>query len=167
MFSTISRTALRNLTKRGITTSQFAMASEMKLTFASPSTVLYSDAIVKQIDVPTVAGHLGILAEHVPSLGVLKPGVVAVTENDGNVKKYFVSSGSLAINDDSSVQVLAEEAVTLDQLDMTEAQKQLKESQSALTSSTDSPSTNEYKKTEAQISVECAEAVIRAIQSGN
>lgn len=67
---------------------------------------------VRQIDVPTVAGNMGILgmfsptelrsidkddkfclkilsANHVPILGVLKPGVVSVHESDGNMKRFF------------------------------------------------------------------------------
>lgn len=36
---------------------------------------------------------------------VLRPGVVTVTENDGKQSKIFVSSGTITVNDDSSVQV--------------------------------------------------------------
>lgn len=39
--------------------------------------------MIKQIDVPTVAGVVGVLAKHVPTLGVLKPGVVQITDLDG------------------------------------------------------------------------------------
>ena len=49
---------------------------------------LYSSAVVKQVDVPTLAGVVGVLANHVPTIGVLKPGVVQVIENDG----WFVLS---------------------------------------------------------------------------
>lgn len=54
---------------------------------------------------PSFSGSFGILPKHVPTLAVLKPGVVSVFENDGTVKKIFVSSGTITINDDSSVQV--------------------------------------------------------------
>ena len=49
-----------------------------------------------------------------PTLAVLKPGVVVVEEEDATVNKYFVSSGSVTVNSDSSVQILAEEATPLD-----------------------------------------------------
>jgi F0F1-type ATP synthase epsilon subunit len=52
----------------------------------------------------------------VPSLAVLRPGVVTVFENEGAVKKFFVSSGSVTINEDASVQILAEEAHPLEDL---------------------------------------------------
>ena len=51
--------------------------------------VYYKDAKVKQIDVPTFSGNFGILPDHVPTLAVLKPGVINVTEEDGSNKKYF------------------------------------------------------------------------------
>ena len=65
---------------------------------------------VRQVDVPTMSGNMGILgrstkhakrrkgndgecdlflANHVPILGVLKPGVVSVFESDGNTKRFF------------------------------------------------------------------------------
>ena len=77
--------------------------SDMAFTFAAPNGVLYNEAAVKQVDVPSFSGSFGILPAHVPSLAVLKPGVVTVFEEDGGQKKFFVSSGSITINDDSSV----------------------------------------------------------------
>ncbi|VDO96115.1 unnamed protein product [Schistosoma curassoni] len=63
--------------------------TELKLTFASSAQAFYNNVAVKQVDVPTLNGRFGVLAEHVPTVGCLKPGIVAVTENDGSVKKYF------------------------------------------------------------------------------
>ncbi|KAJ0065679.1 hypothetical protein NL108_016207, partial [Boleophthalmus pectinirostris] len=80
--------------------------------------VFFNAASVKQVDVPTLTGAFGILPAHVPTLQVLRPGVVTVFNEDGSSTKYFVSSGSVTVNADSSVQLLAEEAVPLDQLDV-------------------------------------------------
>lgn len=66
-----------------------------------------------QVDVPSLSGDFGILAQHVPTLAALKPGVVTVHDDEGPVK-YFVSSGTVTVNSDSSVQILAEEATPLD-----------------------------------------------------
>lgn len=68
--------------------------------------MFYDSVSVKQVDVPSFSGNFGILPKHVPILAVLKPGVVSVIEDSGSVKKIFVSSGTITINDDSSVQVL-------------------------------------------------------------
>lgn len=51
---------------------------------------------MKQVDVPTFSGSFGILPNHVPTLAVLKPGVVTVYEADGNKKEVFVSSGTVS-----------------------------------------------------------------------
>jgi F-type H+-transporting ATPase subunit delta len=64
--------------------------------------VYYNKANVKQIDVPSFSGAFGILPNHVPTLAVIKPGVMHVIEGDNSVKKFFVSSGSITVNDDSS-----------------------------------------------------------------
>lgn len=67
--------------------------------------VYYDSANIKQVDVPSFSGSFGILPHHVPTLAVLKPGVVTVYEQSGETKKVFVSSGTITINEDSSVQV--------------------------------------------------------------
>ena len=65
---------------------------------------------------PSFSGAFGILPNHVPALAVLSPGVVTVYEDEGATKKFFVSSGSITVNEDSSVQILAEEAHALENL---------------------------------------------------
>ena len=65
---------------------------------------------------PSFSGAFGILPNHVPALAVLSPGVVTVYEDEGATKKFFVSSGSITVNEDSSVQILAEEAHALEDL---------------------------------------------------
>merc|ERR1712109_427356 len=108
--------------------------AEMSFTFAAPNAVHYNKASVKQVDVPSFSGAFGILPAHVPTLAVLKPGVVTVYEDDGAAKKFFVSSGSVTINDDSSVQILAEEAHPVEDLDAAAAKAALAEAQAAVSS---------------------------------
>ena len=43
--------------------------------------------MVKQVDVPTFSGHLGILREHVPTIAMLQPGVLAV--HGETTQRYF------------------------------------------------------------------------------
>lgn len=59
--------------------------------------MFYNNAEVKQVDVPSFSGSFGILANHVPSLAVIKPGVVTVIENESTSKKYFGESGVIMI----------------------------------------------------------------------
>ena len=86
---------------------------------------------------PSFSGAFGILPAHVPSLAVLKPGVVTVYENDGATKKFFVSSGSVTINEDSSVQILAEEAHALEAIDAAAARQVVAEATAAVNAAGD------------------------------
>ncbi len=134
--------------------------AEMSFTFAAPNGVIYNEASVRQIDVPSFSGAFGILPNHVPALAVLKPGVVTVFEEDGSTAKYFVSSGSITINDDSSVQILAEEAHPVSDLDPSGAKKALSDAQATLSSAT-----TDEAKAEAQIAIEVAEELVKATGS--
>lgn len=131
----------------------------MSFTFASPTEVFFKEASVKQIDVPTLTGAFGILPAHVPTLQVLRPGVVTVFNDDGSAAKYFVSSGSVTVNADSSVQLLAEEAVPLDSLDLAAAKANLEKAQSELAGASD-----EASRAEVLISIEANEAIVKALE---
>lgn len=143
----------RMLAQRGVRLVQSrGYADEMKLTFAAANQVFYDQAEVKQIDVPTQSGAFGILPKHVPTLAVLQPGVVMVYEKDGSGKKFFVSSGTVTVNFDSSVQVLAEEAHPLENLDAAAARDCLTKSQQELSSaSTDLVSCGEMNDFSARV----------------
>lgn len=68
-----------------------------------------------------------------------------------------MSSGTVTINEDASVQVLAEEAVSVDSLDAQAAREALSKAQQQLASASD-----EVAKAEAQIAVEVSEAIVAA-----
>lgn len=125
-----SANGLRAIQARGF-------ADEMSFTLAAANKVFYDKASVRQVDVPSFSGAFGILPKHVPTLAVLKPGVVVVFENDGTQKKVFVSSGTVTVNEDASVQVLAEEAQEISDIDLSAAREILAQSQSQLSSATD------------------------------
>ena len=69
--------------------------------------------------VPAVSGDFGVLPGHVPTVAQLKPGTMTVhNELDKDVKKYFVSSGFAFVHANSSCDVVAVEAVPLEDLDL-------------------------------------------------
>ncbi len=74
----------------------------------------------------------------------------------GKTSKYFVSSGTLAMNIDGTVQVLAEHAVPVEQIDEAEARRELEAAQRKANEGSD------IDKAEAQIRVEVAEALVKA-----
>ena len=97
-----------------------------------------------QVDVPSFSGTFGILPNHVPTLAVLKPGVVTVFEEDGSAKKFFVSSGSVSINQDASVQILAEEVHKVEDLDAAAARDIVSKAQSKMASASDEVNNEEH-----------------------
>merc|ERR1739848_420243 len=68
---------------------------------------------------------MGILPQHVPTLGVLQAGWATVFENGGAAKKFFVSSGSYAVNDDGSVMIAAAQARANQGDDLAKAEAQI------------------------------------------
>jgi len=135
--------------------------SEMAFTFASQKKVFYNAESVKQADVPSMSGSFGILPAHVPTLAVLKPGVITVIEADGGSKKYFVSSGSISVNEDSSVQILAEEACLVEDIDVSAARDLLSKTQAEINAAS-----GEEAKAAAMIAHETAEELVKAAESG-
>ncbi|EHH59020.1 F-ATPase delta subunit, partial [Macaca fascicularis] len=123
------------------------------------SQVFFNGANVRQVDVPTLTGAFGILAAHVPTLQVLRPGLVVVHAEDGTTSKYFVSSGSIAVNADSSVQLLAEEAVTASLNPLQAAKANLEKAQAELLGAAD-----EATRAEIQIRIEANEALVKALE---
>lgn len=151
------RPYLRYVRNQRRTYADAPVSDQMKFTFAGANQVFYDQAVIKQVDVPSFSGAFGILPKHVPTLAVLKPGVVTVYEEGGETKKVFVSSGTVTINEDNSVQILAEEAHPVDNLDSSAAKDILSKAQQQLSSAS-----SEKDKAEAAIAVEVAEALVQA-----
>ncbi|XP_050099057.1 ATP synthase subunit delta, mitochondrial [Anopheles aquasalis] len=147
-----SKPALRLMQSR-------SYSDEMAFTLAAANKVFYDSANIRQVDVPSFSGAFGILPKHVPTLAVLKPGVVTVYENDGAQKKIFVSSGTVTVNEDASVQVLAEEAHPVEDLDASACRELLTSAQSQLSSAS-----GDKDRAEAAIAVEVAEALVKAAE---
>uniref|UniRef100_A0A915CZT4 F-ATPase delta subunit n=1 Tax=Ditylenchus dipsaci TaxID=166011 RepID=A0A915CZT4_9BILA len=160
MLSSSLRSLVRFVPKRAYAAAAAASSTSpeaggLKFTFACPDKAFYNNIVVKQVDVPTLAGMVGVLANHVPTIGILKPGVVQVYEEDGKVNKLFVSSGTLSVNIDGSCQVLAEEAMPIEEIDEALARKELETAQRQSNEGSD------VQKAEASIRAEVADALIK------
>ena len=64
-----------------------SQAPKLVLRFGTPTETLYNGIQVDSVSVPGSAGEFGILANHVPSIAQLKPGVVTVLEMDKSTKR--------------------------------------------------------------------------------
>uniref|UniRef100_A0A915PYY2 ATP synthase F1 complex delta/epsilon subunit N-terminal domain-containing protein n=1 Tax=Setaria digitata TaxID=48799 RepID=A0A915PYY2_9BILA len=139
-----------------------AASEELRLTFASPVEVFFNNDIVKQVDISTLNGAIGILPKHVPVLGMLKPGIVRIIDKDDKTIKYFASSGTLSMNPDGSCQVLAEEAIRLEDIDLAKAEEELHSAQRRVAEQMD-----DKDRAVVQIEIETYEALIKAAQDAD
>ncbi|KAH0625800.1 hypothetical protein JD844_034070 [Phrynosoma platyrhinos] len=105
-----SRGTLRAYAEAAAAAASPAGQAQMAFTFASPSQVFYNAANVKQVDVPTLSGSFGILAAHVPTLQVLKPGVVAKSNLEKALAEVAAASDEAA-KAEAQIRVEASEAI--------------------------------------------------------
>jgi len=100
---------------------------------------------------------MGILPGHVSTIAELKPGVMIVQEGNDSTK-YFVSSGFAFVHANSVADIIAVEAVPLDQIDASLVQKGLQEFTQKLNSAA-----TDLEKAEAQIGVDVHSALNSAL----
>jgi F-type H+-transporting ATPase subunit epsilon len=87
-------------------TFQFDLVSPEKLAFSGE---------VDQVDVPGVEGDFGVLAGHAPVVAAIRPGILTVTT--GGTHQKIIVLGGLAEVSDKGLTVLADVAISLDELD--------------------------------------------------
>lgn len=114
---------------------------------------LYNKKEVTQVNIPSTAGELGILANHVPTIQQLKPGVIEIIETNGETKSFFISGGFATVQPDSELSVNSVEAF--------EAADFSPEAIKTLTSEAqkNAQSTDEAVAAEAEIELEVLEAL--------
>ncbi|CAM8923912.1 unnamed protein product [Rhodiola kirilowii] len=119
-----------------------------------------SELTAKEVDmvmVPSSTGQLGVLPGHVPTIAELKPGLLSVHEGN-DVKKYFISSGFAFVHANSITDIIAVEAVPLEQIDPSLVQKGLAEFNQKLSSAS-----TDLERAEAQIGVELHTAMTNVL----
>ncbi|GFY90366.1 ATPase, F1 complex, delta/epsilon subunit [Actinidia rufa] len=117
----------------------------------------FSTSSVDMVIIPATTGQMGVLPGHVATIAELKPGVMSVHEGN-DVTKYFVSSGFAFIHANSYADVIAVEAVPIDQIDPSQVQKGLADFTQKLSSAS-----TDLEKAEAQIGVDVHSALNSAL----
>lgn len=77
----------------------------------------------------TTEGEVGILANHAPLMSLMVPGVVEVRSDGGESIRAAVDSGFLSVAA-NRVSILAEQAALADDIDASQAQRELEEARS-------------------------------------
>ncbi|VVB08212.1 unnamed protein product [Arabis nemorensis] len=134
-----------------------SIPTKLTVNFVLPYASELSGKEVDMVIIPASTGQMGVLPGHVPTIAELKPGIMSVHEGT-DVKKYFVSSGFAFLHANSVADIIAIEAVPLEQIDPSQVQKGLAEFTQKLASAT-----TDLEKAEAQIGVEVHSAINAAL----
>ncbi|KAL6656558.1 hypothetical protein ACP70R_004338 [Stipagrostis hirtigluma subsp. patula] len=136
-----------------------AIPTKLTVNFVLPYKSEIANKEVDMVIVPATTGQMGVLPGHVATIAELKPGVLSVHEGN-DVTKYFVSSGFAFVHANSIADIVAVEAVPLDQIDPSLVQKGLTEFTAKLGSAS-----TDLEKAEAQIGVDVHSALNAALTS--
>ncbi|GAB1204144.1 hypothetical protein APSETT445_002793 [Aspergillus pseudonomiae] len=107
-----------------------------------------------QVNIPAESGEMGVLANHVPSIEQLKPGLVEVVEEGGATKKFFLSGGFAVVQPDSQLSINAVEGFPLEDFSSDAVKNQIAEAQKIA-----SGSGSEQDIAEAKIELEVLETL--------
>ncbi|NP_001130528.1 ATP synthase subunit delta', mitochondrial [Zea mays] len=131
--------------------------TKLTVNFVLPYKSEIANKEVDMVIVPATTGQMGVLPGHVATIAELKPGVLSVHEGN-DVTKYFVSSGFAFVHANSIADIVAVEAVPVDQIDPAFVQKGLAEFTAKLGSAS-----TDLEKAEAQIGVDVHSALNAAL----
>ncbi|OJD11959.1 ATP synthase subunit delta, mitochondrial [Emergomyces pasteurianus Ep9510] len=106
-----------------------AVADKIKLSLVLPHQSIYKSTDVVQVNIPAESGVMGVLANHVPSIEQLKPGLVEIIEESGGTKQFFLSGGFAIVQPDSQLSINAVEGFPLDQFSAEAVRAQIAEAQ--------------------------------------
>ena len=91
------------------------MNNKINFDFVSPEASIVSSE-VEMVLIPGIDGDAGILPNHSPFMTTLRQGIVEVTFEEGNVKRYLVEGGFADITQEKMT-ILAENSLNLSDSD--------------------------------------------------
>ena len=99
------------------------MADKLHFSLVSPARELFSGE-VDHVIAPGTDGEFGVLVNHAPFMTTLRNGIVRV-EDQGETRMRLFVRGGFADVTPAGLTILAEDAVNMDELDLTEIEKDL------------------------------------------
>ncbi|KAI8593355.1 delta subunit of the central stalk of mitochondrial F1F0 ATP synthase, atp16 [Geranomyces variabilis] len=94
-----------------------ASANRLRVNLVVPHQAYLKQVEATQVNLSSTEGDMGILAEHVPTVAQLKPGVIEIFSATEKPQKFFASGGFAIINPDSTLNINAVEAFALEDID--------------------------------------------------
>ncbi|KAF2501607.1 ATP synthase F1 epsilon subunit [Mytilinidion resinicola] len=136
-----------------------AVADKIKLSLALPHQSIYKSQDVVQVNFAAESGEMGVLANHVPSIEQLKPGLVEIIEESGGSKQFFLSGGFAVVQPDSQLSINAVEGYPLEDFSADAVRNQIAEAQKVATGGG-----SEQDIAEAKIELEVLESLQAALK---
>ena len=90
------------------------MEDNFKIEIISPEKAIFSDNLT-MVTLPSYEGDMSVLKNHISIISFLRPGIVKVYKNDGNIEEFFVQDGIVEYFNDSLV-VLSVSAINIKNL---------------------------------------------------
>lgn len=109
------------------------------------------DEEVYEIQLPTPDGQIGIFQNHMPLVSLAVPGLIAIRRNEHDATEkmeYFATDGGVIEILDNTVRILADEAVSAEEIHEESAKKALAVAKEALANAKD------------QVSIEKAQSMV-------
>jgi F-type H+-transporting ATPase subunit delta len=106
-----------------------AVSDKIKLSLSLPHQTIFKSHDVVQVNIPAESGEMGVLANHVPSIEQLKPGLVEVIEEGGSSKQFFLSGGFAVVQPNSQLSINAIEGFPLEDFSADAVRAQISEAQ--------------------------------------
>ncbi|KAI0155870.1 putative ATP synthase delta chain mitochondrial precursor [Pestalotiopsis sp. NC0098] len=131
-----------------------AAPDKIKLSLALPHQAIYKSQDVVQVNIPAESGEMGVLANHVPSIEQLKPGLIEVIEDGGSSKQFFLSGGFAVVQPNSAMSINAIEGYPVEDFSAEAVKSQIAEAQKIA-----SGSGSEQDIAEAKIELEVLESL--------
>ncbi|KAI9902490.1 hypothetical protein N3K66_001842 [Trichothecium roseum] len=105
-----------------------AVSDKIKLSLSLPHQSIYKSQDVVQVNIPADSGEMGVLANHVPVIEQLKPGLVDVIEENGS-KQFFIAGGFATVQPKSALSINAPEAYPIEDFSADAIRSQITEAQ--------------------------------------
>lgn len=97
--------------------------------FQLENTITNTSHFSVQVNIPAGSGEMGVLANHVPCIEQLKPGLVEVIEETGGTKQFFLSGGFAIVQPGSQLTINAVEGYPLEDFSIEAVRNQIQEAQ--------------------------------------
>ena len=108
------------------------MADRVQLELVTPERLLLSE-MVEMVVVPGTEGNFGVLPGHAPLISSIRPGTIDIYEGQTVIRRIFVVSGTAEVTPERCT-ILADQAMSPDQIDRSAIEAELQSVQGNLPS---------------------------------